>query len=77
MNDSAGEIIDKLVKWGNERIIAALHTIPQGKQPATDFVLAYERTVNTPTPKISSKGKDPVSVKVLHTPRRRNSMTSV
>ena len=33
MNDSAGKIIDKLVKWGIERIIAALHTIPQGKQP--------------------------------------------
>ena len=73
MTHSAGKLIEKPVKWGNECIIAALHTLPQGEQPATDFGLALEKTVNTLTPRIASKGKDPVSVKVLNTPRRRNS----
>ena len=76
MTDSAGKLIKKPVKRGNERIIAALHTLPQGEQPATDFGLALARTVNTPTPRIASKGKYPVSVKVLNTSSRRNSMSS-
>ena len=63
------------MKWGNERIIAALHTLPQGKQPATDFGLALVRTVNTPTPRIASKSKDPVSFMVFNTSSRRNSMS--
>ena len=75
MTYSAGKLIEKPVKWENEHIIAALHTLPQGEQPATDFGLALSRTVNTPTPMISSKGKDPVSVKVLNTSRRRNSLS--
>ena len=75
MTDLAGKLIEKPVKWGNERIIAALHTPPQGEQPVTDFVLALARTVNTPTPRIASKGKDPVNVKVLNTSRRRNPMS--
>ena len=29
MTDSSGKLIDRPVKWGNERIIAALHTLPQ------------------------------------------------
>ena len=37
MTDSAGKLIDEPVKWGNEFIIAALHTLPQGEQPTTDF----------------------------------------
>ena len=40
MTDLSGKLIDIPVKWGNERIIAALKTLPQGEQPATDFVLA-------------------------------------
>ena len=28
MTDLAGKFIDKPVKWGNERIIAALHMLP-------------------------------------------------
>ena len=32
-------------------------------------------TVNTPTPRIASKGKDLVRVKVLNTPSRRNSVS--
>ena len=28
MTDLAGKLIDKPVKWGNERIIAELHTVP-------------------------------------------------
>ena len=75
MTDSSGKLIDRPVKWGNERIIATLYTLPQGEQPATDFGLALARTVNTPTPRIASKGKDPVSVKVLNTSSRRNSMS--
>ena len=75
MTDLAGKLIGKPVKWGNEHIIAALHTLPKGKQPATDFGLALPRNVNTTTPRIASKGKDPVSVKVLNTSRRRNSMS--
>ena len=75
MTDSAGKLIEKSVKWGNERIIAALHTLPQGEQPATDFGLALARTVNTPTPRIASKGKKPVSVKVLNTSSRRNPLS--
>ena len=35
--------------------------------------MALARTVNTPTPRIASKGKDPVSVKVLNTSSIRNS----
>ena len=31
MTDSAGKLIDKPVKWGNERIFAAFHTLPQGE----------------------------------------------
>ena len=65
MNDLAGKLIEKPVKWGNEPIIAALHTLPQGEQTATDFGLALAMTVNTLTLSIASKGKDPVSVKVL------------
>ena len=75
MTDSAGKLIEKSVKWGNERIIAALHTLPQGEQPATDFGLVLARNVNTLTPRISSKGMEPVSVKVLNTSSRRNSMS--
>ena len=45
MTDLAGKLIDKPVKWGNERIITAFHTLPQGEQPATDFGLASARTV--------------------------------
>ena len=75
MTDSAFKLIQKPVKWGNERIIAALHTLPQGEQPTTDFGLALARTFNTPTPRIASKGKYPVRIKVLQTPRRRNSMS--
>ena len=73
MTDSSGKLIDRPVKWGNEHIIAALHTLPQGEHPATYFGLALAKTVNTPTPRIASKGKDPVSVKVLNTSSRRNS----
>ena len=72
MTDSAGKIIDKPVKWGNERIIAAFHTLPQGEKPATDFGLTLAWNVNTLTPSIVSKGKDPVCVKIVHTSRRRN-----
>ena len=75
MTDSSGKLIDKPGKWGNERIIIALHMLPQGEQPATDFGLALDRTVNTTTPRIASKGKDPVSAKVLNTSRRRNSLS--
>ena len=75
MTDSAGKLIDKPVKWGNECIIAALHTLPQGEQPATDFGLALTSTVNTPTPRIASKGKKTVSVKVLNTSSRHNSIS--
>ena len=75
MTDSAGKLIEKPVKWGNERIIAALHTLPQGEQPATYFGLEFARTVNTPTPRIASTGKEPVSIKVLNMSRRRNSMS--
>ena len=75
MTDSTGELIEKPVEWGNERIIAALHTLPQGEQPATDLGLALARTVNNPTPRIASNGKDPVSVKVLNTSRKRNSLS--
>ena len=45
---------------------------PQGEKLATYFGLALERTVNTPTPRIASKGKDPVSVNILNTSKRRN-----
>ena len=75
MTDLAGKLIDKPVKRENDRIIAVLHTLPQGEQPATDFVLALSWTVNTLTPRIASKGKDPVCVKVVHTSRRRNSLS--
>ena len=75
MTDSSGKIIDRPVKWGNERIFAALHTLHQGEQPATDFRLALARTVNTLTPSIVFKGKDPVSVKVLNMSSRSNSMS--
>ena len=75
MTDSTGKINDKQVKWGNERIIAALLTPPQGEQPATYFGLALERNVNTPTPRVASKGREPVSVKVLHTSKRHNSLS--
>ena len=75
MTDSPGKLIDKPVKWGNERIITALHTLPQGEQPAKDFGLALARTVNTTTPRIEYKGKDPVSVKVINISSRRNSMS--
>ena len=37
MTDSSGNLIDRPVKWGNDRRIAALHTLPQGDQTATDF----------------------------------------
>ena len=73
MTDSLGKLIDRSVKWGNERIIAALYTLPQGNQPVTNFGLALARNVNTPTPRIASNGKDSVSVKVLNTSSRRNS----
>ena len=75
MTDLAGKFIDKPVKWGNERIIAALHMLPQGEQTATDFGLTLSWTVDTPTPRITSKGKDPFHVKVIHTSRRRNSLS--
>ena len=75
MTDLAGKLIDKLVKWVNERIIAALHTLPQGEQPATYFGLALAWTFNTPTPRIASKGKDPILVKAVHTSRRHNSLS--
>ena len=75
MTDLAGKLIDKPVKWGNEHIIAALHTLTQGEQPATDFGLALAWTVNTPTTKIASKDKDPVRVKLVHTSRRHNSLS--
>ena len=75
MTDSTGKINDKQVKWGNERIIAALLTLPQSEQPVTYFGLELARNANTLTPRIASKGKDPVSVKVLNTSRRRNSMS--
>ena len=75
MTDLAGKIIDKPVKWWNERIIAALNMLPQGEQPATDFGLALAGTVNTTTPRIASKGRYPVSIKVVHTSRRRNSLS--
>ena len=75
MTDLAGKLIEKPVKLGNECIIAVLHTFPQGEQPATDFGLALARTVNTTTPRIASKGKDPVSVKLLNTSRRFNSLS--
>ena len=71
MTDSSGKIIDIPVKWGNEGTIAALHTLSQGEQPATYFKMALARTINTPTPRIASKGKYPVRVKVLHTSKRR------
>ena len=72
MTYSVGKLIGKPVKWGNERIIAALHTLPQGEQPATYFLLALEGTVNTLTPRIAFKGRDQVRIKGVHTPRRRN-----
>ena len=72
MTDSAGKLIDKPVKWGNEHIISALHTPPQGEQPVTDFRLALAWTVNTQKPRIASKGKDPVCIHVVHTSRQRN-----
>ena len=72
MTNSSGKLIDRPMKWGNKSIIAALHTPPQGEQPAIDFGLALERTVNTPTLRRASKGKEPVSVKVLNTSSRRN-----
>ena len=72
MTDLAGKLIDKPVKWLNERIITALHTPPQGEQTAKDFGLALVWTVNTPTPRIASKGKEPVRVKVVHASRIRN-----
>ena len=75
MTDLAGKRIDKPVKWLNERIITALHTPPQGEQPAIDFGFALTRTVNTPTPRIASKGKDPVCIQVVHTSRQRNSLS--
>ena len=75
MTDLAGKLIDKPVKWGNELIIAAFRTLPQGEQPATYFGLALAGTVNTPTPRILSKGRDPVRIKVVHTSRRRNSLS--
>ena len=75
MTDSSGKLIDRPVKWGNERIIATLYTLPQGEQPATDFGLALARTVNTLTPRIASKGKKPVSVKVLNTSSRCNPLS--
>ena len=55
MTDSSGKLINRPMKWGNKSIIAALHTLPQGEQPAIDFGLALARTVNTPTPRIASK----------------------
>ena len=75
MTDSAVKLIDKPVKWGNERIIAALHTLPQGEQLTTDFGLALARTINSLTSRIASKGKDPVSIKVHHTSKRHNSLS--
>ena len=75
MTDSAGKLIDKPIKWGNECIIATLHTLHQGRQPVTYFGLALAKTVNTLTPRIESKGKHPVSVKVLHTSKRLNSLS--
>ena len=75
MTDSSGKFINRPMKWGNKSIIAALHTLPQGKQPAIDFGLALSRTVKTPTPRITSKGKEPVSVKVLNTSSRRNPLS--
>ena len=75
MTDSSGKLIYRPLKWGKERIIAALHTLPQGEQPATDFGLALARTVNNLTPRIASKGKDSVSVNILNTSRRRNSLS--
>ena len=75
MTDSLGKLIDRPVKWGNERIIAALHTLSQGEQPATYFGLALARTVNTLTPRIACKGKEEVSIKVVYTSKRRNSLS--
>ena len=75
MTDSSGKLIDRPMKWGNKSKIAALHTLPQGSQPAIDFGLALARTVNTLTPRIASKGKKPVSVKVLNMSSRRNPLS--
>ena len=75
MTDSSGKLIDRPMKWGNKSIIAALHTLPQVEQPAVDFGLALARTVNTPMPRIASKGKKPVCVKVLNTSSRRNPLS--
>ena len=72
MTDSSGKLIDRPMKWGNKSIISALHTLPQGEQHTIDFGLALARTVNNLTPRIFSKGKKPVSVKVLNTSSRRN-----
>ena len=66
MTDLAGKIIDKPFKWGNEHIISALHTLPQGEQLATYFGLALAGTMNTLTPRIASKGRDQVRIKVVH-----------
>ena len=63
------------MNWGNKSIIAALHTLPQGEQPAIYFGLALASTVNTPTSRIASKGKKPVSVKVLNASSRRNPLS--
>ena len=75
MTDSSGKLIDRPMKWGNKSTISAFHTLPQGEQPAIDFGLALARTVNTLTPGIASKGKKPVSVKVLNTSSRRNPLS--
>ena len=70
------KLIDIPVQWVNERIFAALYTLTQGEQLATDFWLALECTVSYLMTRISSKGKDPVHVKIVHTSRRRNTLSS-
>ena len=56
MTDLAGKLIERLVKWGNELIIAALHTLPQNEQPATDFGLALARNCQYSDTKDSVQG---------------------
>ena len=45
MTDSNGKIIERQQEWDNKRVIAALHTLPQGELPENLLGQALEGTV--------------------------------